>query len=199
MTWRARGDHYYRLARERGYRSRAAFKLLEAVRAFRLIRPGDVVIDLGCAPGSWLQVAREVVGPSGFVIGIDIRPIEPLNYENVKVIQADALSEGILAIMSSELPREADVLLSDMAPSLTGIRELDHARQVELSLAALRLARALLRPGGRAFVKASQGNSLPRLLSAFKRAFRTARCFKPKASRPESPEIYIVALGLRKG
>jgi len=196
MSWRARGDHYYRRARERGYRSRAAFKLLEAARAFRLIRPGDVVVDLGCAPGSWLQVARELVGPRGFVLGVDLRPVEPLGYENVKVLQADVMSEGILSAIRAALPGEADVLLSDMAPNLTGIRELDHARQVELARRALWLARRLLRPGGNAFVKAMQGSLFDRLLAAFRRSFRIARPFKPRASRPESPEIYVVGLGL---
>ncbi|OYT52678.1 hypothetical protein B6U66_01115 [Candidatus Bathyarchaeota archaeon ex4484_135] len=80
MTWRSKMDHYYRLARSKGYRSRAAFKLLEAIEKFGLIRPGDTVLDLGCAPGSWLQVAREVVGPNGLVLGIDLRPVEPLGF-----------------------------------------------------------------------------------------------------------------------
>jgi len=163
------------------------------------VRPGEVVIDLGCAPGSWLQVAREVVGPNGLVLGVDIKPVEPLGYENVKIIQADALSDEALELLRAELPGEADVLLSDMAPRSTGIRELDHARQIELAGRALELARELVRPGGRAFVKASQGALLSKLLSTFRRSFRSVRCFKPGASRPESPEIYIIALGLRKG
>ncbi len=197
MSWRAKGDHYYRLAKASGYRSRAAFKLLEAIKVFKLIGPDDVVVDLGCAPGSWLQVAREVVGPGGFVLGVDLKPVEPLGFDNVKVLTADVLSDSVLEAIRAELPREADVLLSDMAPSLTGVRELDHVRQIELARRALWLAKGLLRPSGKALVKASQGSLFGKLLSAFKRSFRIAKPFKPKASRPESPEIYIVGLGFR--
>ena len=195
MSWRTKGDHYYRQAKEKGYRSRAAFKLLEANKIFKLIRPGDVVLDLGCAPGSWLQVAREIVGPDGFVLGVDLRPVEPLGYENVKVIQADVMADDILALIRSSLPGEPDVLLSDMAPNLTGIRELDHARQISLARRALWLARRLLKPGGNVFVKAMQGSMFNKLLAAFRRCFRIVRPFKPKASRPESPEMYVVGLG----
>ena len=197
MTWRSKMDHYYRLARSKGYRSRAAFKLLEAVEKFGLIRPGDVVLDLGCAPGSWLQVAREAVGPDGFVLGVDLRPVEPLGYGNVKVLQLDVLSEGALEAIRSELPEGADVVLSDMAPSLTGVRELDQARQMELAKRALEIALSVLRPGGNTMIKASQGPGLRALLAKARRSFRVARLFKPKASRPESPEVYVIGLGLR--
>ncbi|RLE76222.1 MAG: rRNA methyltransferase [Thermoprotei archaeon] len=197
MTWRARGDHYYRLARARGYRSRAAFKLLEAIERFDLVRPGDIVVDLGCAPGSWLQVASEAVGPSGFVLGVDLRPVSPLGLDNVRAIVLDVLDPGAPGRIRAELPDEADVLLSDLAPSTTGVRELDHARQMELAWRALEIARGVLRPGGRALIKASQGGMLHGFLRAMRRAFRTARLFKPRASRPESPEIYVIGLGLR--
>ena len=198
MTWRSKMDHYYRLAKSRGYRSRAAFKLLEAIEKFGLIRPGDTVLDLGCAPGSWLQVAREVVGPSGLVLGIDLRPVEPLSFDNVKVLQLDVLSDEALEAIKAELLEGADVVLSDMAPSLTGVRELDQARQMELAKRALEIALSVLRPGGRTMIKASQGPGLRALLARAKRSFRVARLFKPRASRPESPEVYVVGLGLRK-
>jgi len=191
-------DHYYRLAKSRGYRSRAAFKLLEAIEKFGLIRPGDTVLDLGCAPGSWLQVAREVVGPSGLVLGIDLRPVEPLSFDNVKVLQLDVLSDEALEAIRAELPEGADVVLSDMAPSLTGVRELDQARQMELAKRALRIALSVLRPGGNTMIKTSQGPGLKALLAKAKRSFEVARLFKPKASRPESPEVYVVGLSLRK-
>ena len=198
MTWRSKMDHYYRLARSKGYRSRAAFKLLEAIEKFGLIKPGDTVLDLGCAPGSWLQVAREVVGPNGLVLGIDLRPVEPLGFDNVKVLQLDVLSGGALEAIMSELPEGADVVLSDMAPSLTGVRELDRARQMELAKRALRIALSVLKPGGNTMIKASQGPGLKALLARAKRSFRMARLFKPKASRPESPEVYVVGLGLAR-
>jgi len=197
MAWRARGDHYYRLARRMGYRSRAAFKLKEAIERFRLLRPGDVVVDLGCAPGGWLQVAREAVGPEGFVLGVDIVPVRPLGFDNLKVLVADVLDPGIVDLIRAELPGgSADVLLSDMAPKASGVRELDHARQVDLAGRALEVARRVLKPGGRALVKASQGPLLAELVSEFRRAFRSVRTFKPKASRPESPEVYLVGLFL---
>ncbi|RLI07266.1 23S rRNA (uridine(2552)-2'-O)-methyltransferase [Candidatus Bathyarchaeota archaeon] len=198
MVWRSRGDHYYRMARARGYRSRAAFKLIEAVDRFGLIGPGDVVLDLGCAPGGWLQVAREAVGPDGLILGVDLRPVEPLGYGNVRVLQLDILSEGALEVLRTELPNGADVVLSDTAPRLTGVRELDHARQMELANRALEIALSVLRPGGRTMIKASQGPGLRALLAEVRRSFKVARLFKPRASRPESPEIYVVGLGLAR-
>jgi len=195
LTWRARGDHYYKLAKERGYRSRAVFKLLEAVERFHLIRPGDIVVDLGCAPGGWLQAASEIVGTDGFVLGIDVKPVKPLGLENVRVLLLDVMEAEAPERIRAELPGRADVLLSDMAPSSTGVRELDHARQMGLAERALEVAREVLRPGGRALIKASQGAMLPAFLKAMRRSFRSSRLFKPKASRPESSEIYVVGLG----
>ena len=140
-------------------------------------------------------MASELVGPNGFVLGIDMRPVEPLAIDNARILLLDVMEPGALERISAELPEEASVLLSDMAPSATGVRELDHARQMALAERALEIARGLLRPGGRALIKVSQGDMLPVFLKVMKRSFRSSRLFKPRASRPESSEIYVVGLG----
>ena len=127
-----RKDHFYRLARRLGYRSRAAFKLKELAERFSLLKRGDVVVDLGAAPGGWLQVARELVGDEGFVLGVDVSPIKPLPWSNVKLLRLDVTSPEAPNAVLQSLPRRADVVLSDLSPKVTGAWELDVARQAAL-------------------------------------------------------------------
>ncbi|HEX9197416.1 MAG TPA: RlmE family RNA methyltransferase, partial [Candidatus Bathyarchaeia archaeon] len=122
-----RKDQYYRLARIRGYRSRSAYKLQQTIRTYGLIKPGEKVVDLGAQPGGWLQVAREVVGPEGLVLGIDIKQIAPLPAGNIRLLEVDVYAEGIADRIIAELNGPADTVLSDLAPSIIGAWDVDHA------------------------------------------------------------------------
>ena len=192
-----RRDHFYRLARRLGYRSRAAFKLKELAERFSLLKGGDVVIDLGAAPGGWLQVARELVGDEGFVLGVDASPIKPLPWSNVKLLRLDVTSPEAPSAVLQSLPRRADVVLSDLSPKVTGAWELDVARQAALVEAALKVVDAALREGGRAVIKLFQGPGLDATLSEVKARFERVKLTRPRATRTSSAEVYAVALGYR--
>ncbi len=159
---RRKKDQYYKLAKLRGYRSRAAYKLLQTNRTYNLMLPGQRVVDLGAQPGGWLQIAREAVGPEGLVLGVDVKEIEPLPYPNIKRIVADIYSEDLPTRIISELGGPADVVLSDLAPSIIGAWDVDHARQVDLARAALRILQQVLKKGGNAFIKLFHGPELRR-------------------------------------
>lgn len=191
----AKRDYYRRLAREQGYTSRAAYKLLEAVRKYRLIRRGDRVIDLGAAPGGWVQVASEAVGPSGVVIGVDLSPIE-LDLANVRTFQMDINDASLPGLIRETLvPATADVLLSDISPNISGAWDLDHYRQVELVLRSLQLGDEFLGVGGNAMLKVFEGERFGEVRKEAGRRFKTVTIMKPQASRKESSEIYLVCLG----
>lgn len=151
-------------------------------------------MDLGSFPGGWIQGARILVGEEGFVMGVDLKPIEAFSWSNVKVLLGDItrLEESDIR---EELPRKADVVISDVSPNLSGIWEVDHARQMELARKSVELARVLLRRGGNLLIKAFQGESFKELLEEVKSRFRTVKIVKPKASRKRSAEVYIVARG----
>ncbi len=191
---RRKKDYYYRKAKKEKYRSRAAYKLIQAVKKYNFIHPNNVVVDLGSAPGGWLQVARQIVGEKGFVLGVDLKEVKPLNYENVHVITGDIRKEETLRKIKAILPRPADVVISDISPNISGIWELDHARQIELTEFALKIALAVLRTGGNFFTKVFQGEFFNQFLDEVKRHFNRVEIFKPKASRKESAEIYILGL-----
>jgi 23S rRNA (uridine2552-2'-O)-methyltransferase len=181
------------LAKEHGYRSRASFKLFQVVRAYHLITRGDRVLDLGAAPGGWLQAARKVVGENGYVIGVDKEPIKPLDYENVAVITADLTQDGFLKQIQDR--GKFDVVISDLAPNVSGVWSLDHTRQIELARCALRIARQVLKPSGNLMVKVFQGSDLKEFQFEVKSSFKVFRIVKPPASRPESAELYLLGLG----
>ena len=190
-----KNDQYYRLAKVRGYRSRAAYKLLQAARTYSVIKPGDKVVDLGCHPGGWLQVSREIVGPEGTVLGLDLKPVERFLYSNVKTLAIDIKSPEIDRVIVTELGGPADAVVSDLAPSIIGSWQVDHERQLDLAWSALSIAKEVLAYHGNVLIKLFQG---PRLKSFEEEAgllFEQSRLLKPKASRPESSEVYF--LGLR--
>jgi len=180
-------DLYVRKAREQGYRSRAAFKLLELDQKESLFRPGMTVIDLGAAPGGWSQLAAKRVGPSGKVIAIDLLQIAPIS--GVTVVKGD---------FREKFPADvkADVIVSDLSPNLSGIADVDQARSLELALAAIAFCRKALKPDGVFVVKAFQGEAFGELRSELQRTFRKIAVRKPSASRGESRETYVVARGL---
>ena len=192
----ARRDQYRRLAREQGYKSRAAYKLLENVRKYQLIREGDVVLDFGAAPGGWLQVAAEAVGESGLVVGVDIEPVH-VGEPNVVTIQSDVNSPELSVKLEKVMPRKADVILSDLSPQVMGTWDLDHYRQIELTLTAARLTGGFLRKGGNAMFKVFDGERFTEMRTALSAQFQRVQITKPKASRRASSELYLVCFGLR--
>ncbi len=184
-------DPYVRKAKEQGYRSRAAFKLLEIDQKERLLRPGAVVVDLGAAPGGWSQVAAQKVKPGGRVIAIDILDIAPIT--GVTVLRADFREDTLIKALDGA---KADVVLSDVAPNFSGIPLVDQSRQLELALAAVEFCRKTLKPEGVFVAKAFHGAAFDELLHALKGAFAKVRVVKPTASRGESAETYVVSRSL---
>ena len=190
-------DPYVAEARRLGYRSRAAFKLIELDERFRLLRPGRRVIDLGCAPGGWTQVAVARVGRHGAVVGIDVAETAPL--PGATLLSADIRGPATSAGLTAALGGLADVVLSDMAPQATGHAATDHLRIVALAEDAFTVASQILKPGGAFVAKVFQGGAEGPLLAALKRDFAELRHAKPPASRAESAETYVVATGYRAG
>jgi 23S rRNA (uridine2552-2'-O)-methyltransferase len=190
-------EYYYKKAKAENYRSRATYKLSQTAMKYRFIRKGDVVVDLGAAPGGWIQAARKIVGKTGFVLGVDLKPIAPFPQEYVRTIVADFTEPGALQQIIDFLPRKADVVLSDASPNISGIWELDNARQIDLAAQALRLALSVLRPSGNLFVKVFEGNMLPGFIKTVKKHFEAVKVIKPKASRAKSSEMFLLAMNLK--
>ena len=190
-------DQYYRLARLRGYRSRSAYKLQQAIRTYRIVKPGVKVVDLGAHPGGWLQVARETVGPHGLVLGIDVKEIQPLPASNVKLLQMDVYAEDIVDRIIAELDGPANAVLSDLAPSIIGAWDVDHSRQLSLARRSLKIAEGVLDHKGNVLIKLFHGPELRRLEEDAALLFENSRLLKPKASRPESSEIYFLGLSFK--
>jgi len=192
-------DPYVEEAKRRGYRSRAAFKLTEIDDRYHFLKPGMVVLDLGAAPGGWSQIAAERVGSAegkGHVLAVDLSPIEPL--PGVEVLTQDvSANDAPAAIRAALKGGRADVVLSDMAAPATGHRSTDHLRVVALVEAALDLAEDVLKPGGTFLAKVFQGGAGGELVTRLKRSFAKVHHVKPKASRKESPEVYVLATGFR--
>lgn len=186
-------DPFVAEARAKGYRSRAAFKLSEIDDRYRLIRRGGRVIDLGCAPGGWLQIALE--RGAGAVVGVDLLPVEPL--AGARILEADFTDSGCGARLMEALGGPPDLVLSDMAPNTTGHRQTDHLRIIGLIEAAVDFTVTVLEPGGAFLTKAFQGGETSGLLTTLKANFAEVRHVKPKASRAESSELYLLARGFK--
>jgi 23S rRNA (uridine2552-2'-O)-methyltransferase len=190
-------DPYVAEARRLGYRSRAAFKLIELDERFRLLRAGQRVVDLGCAPGGWTQVAVARVGRHGIVVAVDVAETAPM--PGATLLTADVHDPATLAAIGVAVGGPADMVLSDMAPSTTGHAATDHLRIVALAEDALAVASQILKPGGAFVAKVFQGGAEGALLAALKRDFAELRHAKPPASRAESAETYVIATGFRGG
>jgi 23S rRNA (uridine2552-2'-O)-methyltransferase len=184
-------DPYVKKAREQGYRSRAAFKLLEIDSKEKLFRPGQTVVDLGAAPGGWSQVAAGKVKPGGRVIAIDLLQIAPIS--GVTVHKGDFRQIAPEVTLNAH----ADVVLSDLSPNLSGIPNVDQARWLELAEGAAELCRKMLKPDGVFVVKAFHGEAFDALMKRLKTLFKNVKVVKPSASRGESAETYLVARGVR--
>ena len=190
-------EYYYKKAKEENYRSRATYKLVQANAKYGFIQRNDVVVDLGAAPGGWVQAARKMTGKNGFVLGVDLKPIEPFTQEYIRTIIADLTEPDTVEQIRSFLPREADTVISDAAPNITGVWEVDHARQIDLATKALEIAQCVLRPGGNFFVKLFEGEMFNDYIQTVRGLFEKVKIVKPQASRAKSSEMYLLALGLK--
>ena len=188
-------DHYFRRARKEGYLARSVYKLEEIDRRLRLLKPGQRVLDLGCHPGSWLQYCARIVGKSGLVVGVDARKISVELPPQVLFFQADVFELSPADL--HHLSKEFDVVLSDLAPATSGIRSVDSDRSSTLFQRALALADDLLVPGGHFLGKIFQGSGFDANARELKSKFRKVRGIKPRATRKESKEVYLVAMGKR--
>jgi len=189
-------DHYFHKAKKDGYAARSVYKIEEIDKKYRIIRTGNKVLDLGCSPGSWLQYASRKVGNSGQVLGVDLRPVNISLPTHVKVIRAD-----IFEVTDEDLKikeGQADVILSDMAPKTSGIRTTDVQRSFDLNKKVLYIANDILCPEGSLLVKAFQGKLFDELCYEFKKMFVDVKLCKPKSSRSESLEIFILGRGKKK-
>ena len=186
------------MSKKEGYRSRATYKLKQIDKRFQILRKGYKVIDLGAAPGGWLQYAAEVIGDEGFILGVDKKPIAPLPYANVKTVELDLGDEGSLEAIAREVDGRVDVLLSDLSPNISGAWDVDVARQVYLCFKAIEVADRVLRRGGWMVVKIFQGEGTDMVVKALKERFEKVKLFKPPSSRKGSSEIYAVCRGYRR-
>ena len=188
-------DKYFQKAKQDGYRARSAYKLKEAQDRFHIIRKGDRVLDLGCAPGSFLQVIVNIVGPEGLVIGIDILPVKALPHKNIMTIRGDIREKDVAELCTLHAPGGFDVITCDIAPNLSGIREVDDRNVGELYNAVRGVVTKGLKTGGHFFLKAFFSDDFKATKSDLATLFRSVSVFKPAASRSISSEIYLVAVG----
>jgi len=185
-------DEYVKRAQRDGYRSRAAYKLMEIQQRDRLLKPGQTVVDLGAAPGGWSQMARQIVGAAGRVVALDILPMEPL--PDVDFIEGDFREAGVLHALRDLLQDDVvDLVISDMAPNVSGVSAVDQPRSIYLCELALEFAREVLRPGGSLLVKVFQGEGFDQYYKELRSSFEKVVTRKPKASRPKSREVYLLA------
>ena len=186
-------DQFRRLAKDHGYRSRSAFKLLQLNKSYRILNKGYCVVDIGCAPGGWLQVALSEVGNKGKVIGVDLKKVEPI--ANTFIFQSSIEDENIInSILQITNSNNVDVVLSDLAPNVSGNWELDHARQIDLTKTALVLSRRILKNGGKVVLKVFQGDMLDELIDELKKDYKKVITTKPSASRQVSSELYLICI-----
>lgn len=202
-------DPYVKLARKEGYRARAAYKLKEIDETLGLIKPGDWVVDLGCSPGAWSQYVRRRLSPTGaavgalngHIIGLDLLAMEPI--EGVAFIQGDFREDDVLqkleqALTTEQGPVKVDLVISDMAPNLSGIESADAARIAHLVELAVEFAQNQMKPEGALVVKLFHGSGYDDLVKLFQASFKVVKRIKPKASRPNSSETFLVGKGLKK-
>ncbi len=218
-TDRSRPDHYAKRAKKDRYPARSVYKLEEIQKKFRIIRPKDRILDLGCAPGSWLKYAAEITGPEGCVAGLDLKDVDMATLpDHVSFYRYDVLQpDPVLAVeadpetdpdrfpdencqaAAEALSAAYDVVISDMAPSTTGIRSVDAARSFVLAEAALDIAGRVLVTGGNFVVKIFQGDDFDSFIRSVREQYQTRRIFKPTSTRKESKEIYVIGMGKKKG
>ncbi len=195
---KAKKDQYRKLAKQKGYRSRAAFKLLQLNKSYKIIKKSDKVVEFGCAPGGWIQVANQLVGQSGFVLGLDLKEVSSL--AGTRFIQGSIDDPQLAQILLQTIgPGEKfDVVLSDMSPNVSGIWEIDHERQISLTKHALHVSTKILKGGGNAVYKIFQGPSTRSFVDELTEHFALVKLSKPPASRQESSELYVICRDFKK-
>ncbi|HRY63017.1 MAG TPA: RlmE family RNA methyltransferase [Patescibacteria group bacterium] len=185
-------DQYFKKAKELGYRARSAFKLEEIQNRFHLLKPGLDILDLGAAPGSWLQYASKIVGPKAMLVGLDLQPIESIT-KNIKTFVVDIFSEEAVKLIQKHHPKLFPIILSDLAPATSGEKELDHLRSLELNRQVVELSAKFLAPRGTIVLKVFQGSDFTDFIKELKTQFSQVEVYKPKASRDRSFEVYVIA------
>ena len=185
-------DHYSQRAKKERFPARSVYKLVEIQKKHRLIKKGDTVLDLGCAPGSWLLYAAKLTGPKGRVIGVDLKPVSIQVSSHIKIITAD-----VFALDVASLGKDYNVVLSDMAPATTGHKAVDSARSYNLCETALKIAQNILLPGGSFVCKIFQGADFNLFIGAVRAGFKGLKIFKPQSSRKASKEIYVIGSGFK--
>ncbi|MBL7100587.1 MAG: RlmE family RNA methyltransferase [Nanoarchaeota archaeon] len=177
-------DFYTRKSREEGYYARSAYKLKQINKKYQLIRKKDKVLDLGCSPGGWIQATLEIIGEQGFIVGVDITPVRKIKAKNFKFIKED--------VNEAKIEGKFNVVLSDTAPKTTGIQDLDHERSYDLAKTALKIAKEHLERKGNFLCKVFQGKYYPEFLKNVKENFEFVKTVKPKASKKQSKEMYVI-------
>lgn len=190
-------EPYYKMAKKESYRSRASYKLLQLNNKFNIIKKGDIVLDLGAAPGGWSQVALEKVGEEGLVVGVDLQRIKPMEGNNFIAIMGDFTSAETVEEILKITRRKVDVILSDASPQLSGVKDVDQVRALELALGVVKISGLILKPHGSLIMKAFQGEEFENLLKEIKKEFKTVKTTKPPSSRKKSVEMYVVAKNRR--
>lgn len=190
-------DHFFKAAKQQGFRARSAFKIEEIARRFSLVKKGGRVLDLGAAPGGFLQVLAEMVGPGGLVVGVDLAPIKPFAQKHVKTSVLDVLADDFDAQLKALYDGPFDAVISDLAPKTTGIRMTDEARSQRLAQKALEVALARGKPGSHFVAKLFMGGDFEQFRAAVKAAYEDVKLVRPEATRGASMEIYVAGVGKR--
>jgi len=189
-------DKYFYKAQKDGYRARSAYKLIELQNRYKILKKGDVVLDLGAYPGSFIQVAKEIIGDSGKVIGIDLKKMKLFKDENIFLFEGDVFDEDLIVSQLGSIGvSRVDVIISDLAPNTTGQRDIDQWKSVELNIAVLKIAEKFVKKGGSILMKVFLGEDLPDLIKETKALFADFKTYKPDATRKRSFETYVVARG----
>ena len=196
--WNKRKEHYYQMAKKEKYRSRSSYKLIQLNKRFKIIKNGDYVVDLGAAPGGWSQVALDVVGDNGFVLGVDLLSIKPFKKPNFLGIREDLRDIETVEKIKRLLGREVDVVLSDASVKLSGIKDMDQLRSMEIAGCVLKIGSSILKRDGKLILKAFQGEKYVDLLKKIRENFRMVKTSKPPSSRKGSREMYIIASGFKR-
>jgi 23S rRNA (uridine2552-2'-O)-methyltransferase len=190
-------DPYYKRAKGENYRSRASFKLLQLDKKYNLIKKGSAIVDLGATPGGWSQVALEKTGEEGIVLGVDLEKIKPFTEKNFYFIKGDFTSQKVQEKIIDILDGKADVIISDASPSLSGIKDMDHLRSIDLANSVIAIADNILEKNGNLIIKVFQGEEFKDLIEKLRKKFKVLKTTKPSSSRKKSSEMYIIGIKYR--